>query len=342
MKKEKKYCSYCGITIQKHFIDDKDRDYCVQCKTVYYENPLPVASCILINNKREVLLVKRKKDPYKDMWCLPIGFAESGEEVKDAALRELREETGLFGEIVKLIDVDTIENYFYGSLAIITYEVQCIGGELAPGDDASDVRYFPINETPALAWSSNSKAIALFLELYRDGWAMIDSFKEMYPYEENFGIQTIKREHQGVLLSTLLINVIEKDMYEILKSLNANIIKLLELSNEDILILEEVHAEILNTVKHQLLNAWTGKDDEHYTELGKKLCLQKVPLTILYTICAASRGNIWLHIIKKNIIISPLDIFTALEFNNRVVYIYDKIIHALIDGFCNCNSFLRH
>ena len=89
---------------------------------------LPVASTIVVNDKREVLLVKRKKDPYRGMWCLPIGFAESGEEVREAALRELEEEAGITGEIVRLIDVDTIDNYFYGSLAIVTYEVKMTGG----------------------------------------------------------------------------------------------------------------------------------------------------------------------------------------------------------------------
>ena len=105
MKKQRIYCSYCGNKIISKEQDGKARDYCPTCETFYYENPLPVASTIVVNDQREVLLVKRKKDPYKDMWCLPIGFAETGEEVHEAALRELEEEAGVTGEIIRLIDV---------------------------------------------------------------------------------------------------------------------------------------------------------------------------------------------------------------------------------------------
>ena len=166
--KKKEYCCYCGKVIDQKFIDGKNRDYCSSCGSIFYENPLPVASSIVVNDNKEVLLVKRKKDPYKDMWCLPIGFAESGEEVSEAALRELKEEAGIDGSIIRLIDVDTLYNYFYGSLAIVTYEVKQTGGEVTPGDDATDAKYFPITDIPKLAWISNEKAISIYIELYND------------------------------------------------------------------------------------------------------------------------------------------------------------------------------
>ncbi len=89
-----------------------------------------------VNDNREILLVKRRNELYKGMWCLPMGFAETGEDVRGAALRELEEEAGIEGEVVRLIDVDTVDNYYYGSLAIVTYEVKAVGGILKPGDDA--------------------------------------------------------------------------------------------------------------------------------------------------------------------------------------------------------------
>ena len=47
----------------------------------------------------QVLLVKRGNDPYKGMWALPGGFLNEDETLKEAALRELKEETGYVGTI---------------------------------------------------------------------------------------------------------------------------------------------------------------------------------------------------------------------------------------------------
>ena len=53
-----------------------------------------------------MLLVKRKHDPFKGLWCLPMGFAESGESIESAALRELEEEAGIQGKILGLVNVE--------------------------------------------------------------------------------------------------------------------------------------------------------------------------------------------------------------------------------------------
>ncbi|HNU73881.1 MAG TPA: NUDIX domain-containing protein, partial [Deltaproteobacteria bacterium] len=105
MRRQRIYCPYCGKPVVQRHMEGRMRDFCMQCTNVFYENPLPVACSILVDENRQVLLVKRGKEPYKGMWCLPIGFAEADEEVKDAALRELREETGVEGEVVRLVDV---------------------------------------------------------------------------------------------------------------------------------------------------------------------------------------------------------------------------------------------
>lgn len=333
MKKQKMFCTFCGKPISKKYIDSKERDYCDHCHTIHYVNPLPVACCILANEKREVALVRRKNEPYKDMWCLPIGFAEADEEVQDAALRELHEETGVIGEIIRLIDVDTIDNYFYGSLAIITYEVKQIGGSLQPGDDASDARYFPLNEIPTLAWTSNHKALDIYQRTYKDTWAMLDSFKEIYPHDDYIDSLGGTKDHQVQLLSAIMINILVSDSDEIFNEWNKSIQQSFSLQADQAHIIEDLHHAILSVVTKKLEALWKTEDDIAFIEFGRRMHQSNIPLSNVYTLCATSRKAIWLHVVQKKIIASPLDIYAALEFNNRIVFIYDRIIHALIRGY---------
>jgi ADP-ribose pyrophosphatase YjhB (NUDIX family)/glycine cleavage system H lipoate-binding protein len=142
---------------------------------IFYGNPLPVAAAVVLNERHEVLLIKRKNEPQRGMWCLPIGFAETGESIAAAALRELREETGLGGRVLQLLDADSLESDFYGDMLIVTYEVEKLNGAEIPGDDAEEVAYFPTQHLPKLAFSSNEKAIRLCRQIHREEWMIQDS-----------------------------------------------------------------------------------------------------------------------------------------------------------------------
>ncbi|HEY9159765.1 MAG TPA: NUDIX hydrolase [Desulfomonilia bacterium] len=331
MKKKKKYCCFCGGTISRKTIDGRKRDYCRNCKTVFYENPLPVACCIVSNENREVLLVKRKKDPYKDMWCLPIGFAESGEEVSQAALRELSEETGLTGEIVRLIDVDTVENYFYGSLAIVTYEVRATGGVLKPGDDATDAAYFPISSLPELAWSSNEKALEIFRMLYKDTWAMMDSFRQLFPGALNIEGISAGNEKSGAFLSNLLIKIIDMDMDEISSGWIKDVLDSIPGAGILKVELSRLNSMVLSDVRSWLKGSEV--DYKKYVEFGKNIRKETFMLAEILTALALSRKSIWLSVIKKRILSSPLEIYSTLELNNRIIFFYDRINYFITKGY---------
>ena len=117
--KRRLFCSYCGEKLKSGMEGENVRDYCERCDVFFYENPLPVVSSIVVR-ERQVLLVKRKNDPQKGKWCLPSGFAETGESVQAAALRELEEETGVRGRIIDFVCVDSSYSELYGDLIFIT------------------------------------------------------------------------------------------------------------------------------------------------------------------------------------------------------------------------------
>lgn len=161
MRSPPRFCAQCGAEVVNREVERRLRQVCPSCGTIFFRNPLPVASAVVLNGNCEVLLVKRRQEPSKGMWCLPIGFAELNETIAEAALRELREETGIEGEVVGLLDASSQSSDFYGDLLVVTFEVKKVGGEENPGDDAEKTAYFPLSELPELAFESNRKAIEI-------------------------------------------------------------------------------------------------------------------------------------------------------------------------------------
>jgi len=163
--KAKIYCAFCGNILGKEMVEVRIRQVCTTCKEVVYENPIPAASVILMNKHNEILLVKREREPAKGLWCFPIGFAEIGETIEEAALRELKEEAGIDGSIVQLIDVVSEYNEIYGDVLVVTFEAEKIGGEEKAGDDAIEWGYFHVSHLPSLAFKSQKRAIERFINI---------------------------------------------------------------------------------------------------------------------------------------------------------------------------------
>src|SRR5690606_25444502 len=68
-------------------------------------SPALTADCVVFDGEGRLLLIRRRNEPYAGRYALPGGFVEAGERVEAAALRELKEETGVAGEIERLIGV---------------------------------------------------------------------------------------------------------------------------------------------------------------------------------------------------------------------------------------------
>lgn len=149
MKEEFNYCPLCGTPLGSGFIENKERRYCTNCDFVDYKNPLPVAVAFATTGKK-YLLIKRGIEPRKGVWGSASGFIESGETPEEACLRELKEETGVTGNIVRLVRAVRIEDkQIYGDMLALVYLVRVDEGEEpVAGGDVDDARFFTTDELP--------------------------------------------------------------------------------------------------------------------------------------------------------------------------------------------------
>jgi len=143
----------------REIIEGRRRLRCERCGEIHYENPLPATAMVCRNNKGDFLLVKRSEPPGVGQWCLPGGFIEVGETAQQGALRELKEETGLEGRILRVIDVVSRINGYWGDVLLIGFEVEITGGTLRAADDAADARYFPPKQLPEIAFDTHRRIL---------------------------------------------------------------------------------------------------------------------------------------------------------------------------------------
>ena len=122
------------------------------------ERPIAAAG-VVVWRGQEVLLIRRGKPPYEGLWSIPGGRIQPGEPVRETALRELREETGITAEIAGLIDVvDSIGDH--GHYVLIDFAAVWTAGEPVAGDDAAEAAFVPWREAlKRLDWDQTRRVI---------------------------------------------------------------------------------------------------------------------------------------------------------------------------------------
>jgi 8-oxo-dGTP pyrophosphatase MutT (NUDIX family) len=112
---------------------------------------------VLVAQEGRVLLGKRSsKSICPGLWCLPCGFVEYEEDFLTAAVREVREETGLSVALCSIINVahNFLPDGVQTLVPVLLAEVA--GGVARAGDDVTELRWFgPDDELPEMAFESD-------------------------------------------------------------------------------------------------------------------------------------------------------------------------------------------
>lgn len=143
------FCPYCGGKLETKHVDGRDRLYCSSRDRVIWRNPVPAVG-VVVSDGSEVLLIKRGIEPWKGKWSIPAGFMELDDSPRNAAVRELEEETGLE---VEQGDLELLENVFFAHpdkeyvfVAVYSVERDSTSGEIRAGDDAEEACFWALED----------------------------------------------------------------------------------------------------------------------------------------------------------------------------------------------------
>jgi ADP-ribose pyrophosphatase YjhB (NUDIX family) len=152
---ELNYCQRCGRALADVTVDGKPRRGCPGCGLVVFLDP-KIAAAVLALVGDKLVMIKRGVEPAIGRWSFPSGFVDRGEAVEHAAVREVREETGLDVTLAGLVGLYS----WAGSPTVLAvYAAEVAGGELKAGHDALEAALFHPDELPPLSFPHDEQII---------------------------------------------------------------------------------------------------------------------------------------------------------------------------------------
>lgn len=150
-----RFCLACGAPVS---LPEGPRPVprCTGCGRLHHLDPKVGVGAVVRDESSRLLLVRRGVYPGKGLWALPAGYVDADEDPREAAAREVQEETGLTvrcGDVVDVYPGGGGASFFLAFLATVT------GGRLAAADDALDAGWFGLDALPELAFESTADVV---------------------------------------------------------------------------------------------------------------------------------------------------------------------------------------
>jgi 8-oxo-dGTP diphosphatase len=163
------FCMWCGAPLARRPLFGAVRAACTRCPFVLFRTPAAGAAAVVVRG-REILMVRRGIEPYRGCWGFPGGFQEYGESPEQAAVREVREETGLAVRVIRMLDVYYTIDDPRKRANLVVYLAQPVAGELRAADDALDARFFSLDGLPSeIAFENNRRLLRRLCDEFPSG-----------------------------------------------------------------------------------------------------------------------------------------------------------------------------
>ncbi len=96
------FCPKCGNEFGAKEINGKNELFCASCNFVFWVYPVPSVTLFALNSENKVLLIKKSKG---NIWAMPGGYIDWGEDPEEALRREVKEEAGIkLSENIAILD----------------------------------------------------------------------------------------------------------------------------------------------------------------------------------------------------------------------------------------------
>ena len=165
-----KYCPYCGALLSKTITARQPQEICPSCGRKSYRSPSPAISVLVVDHDHFLLARRRAGALQGGKWCLPCGYVEFAEDYLTAAVREVKEETGLDVEVTALLSA--VSNFFTPKIhtVVIVLLAWPRTTDLVPGDDVDKVEWFTSSDPlPEMAFEADSHIIKRYFETKLSG-----------------------------------------------------------------------------------------------------------------------------------------------------------------------------
>ena len=160
MTESYKFCPFCAGLLLPFLDGEWQRLRCQGCGWIHYRNPTVGVAVVLLEPAG--LLLGERRD---GGWCIPCGHVEWDETVREAAHRELLEETGLDVVLSSVLAVHSNMHDSHYHTVGVWYLGRRASGKLIAGGDLVSVAHFPLHAAPALKFRNDTKVV----ELLRSG-----------------------------------------------------------------------------------------------------------------------------------------------------------------------------